>query len=162
MSCISLLAGHYNDIIWMCNVSSLSCGYGKSRHSCAFYSRHMNLYTNLHSTSPTFFRLPHGSKSSSSPHEPRRYIGCQQMCVCFTNVMTSLAFPSSLRRAVAVEVMDLTSLLCLCCRCELRMLSSLLMKRNVANKMLATRDVLYIIAPAYWVALHHFSRSRVH
>ena len=84
------------------------------------------------------------------------------MCVCFTNVMTFPAFTSSLRLAVAVDVLDLASLLCLCCRCELRILSSLVMKRNVANKMLATRDVLYIIAPAYWVALHHLSRSRVH
>jgi len=42
----------------------------------------------------------------------------------------SLPFPSlpPLRLAVAVNVMNFASVLCHCCRCELRMLSSLLMK----------------------------------
>jgi len=74
--------------------------------------------------------------------------------------MIFLPSPPSLRLAVTVNVMDLASLLCPRCRCELRMFSSLLMKRNLADKMPATSDVLYISAPAYWVTTHYSSHSR--
>lgn len=108
--------------------------------------------------SRTLRRLPHGSKSSFPPREFRRYIDDSKYVYVSPTWWFSF---SSLRLAVTVDVMDFTSLLCPRCCCELRVLSSLLMKGG-ADKMPAIRDVLYVIAAAYWVALHYSSHSCVH
>lgn len=42
---------------------------------------HLSLHTNLHSTSPTLSKLPHGSKSSFPPHGSRRCTGDSKLYV---------------------------------------------------------------------------------